>query len=314
MNSLLVAIGSARLAAASGPFPVIGIMSQPATSETASCGGKCEYIAASYVKFVELAGARAVPVSYYSTDAEIDDVMSKVNGVLFPGGGASLPKSAQRVVDNALSISSDGGHFPVYGACLGFEWIVEAVGGKGIMITGLDAHNMSLPLNLTSDGEESRLYGDSSARSILASKPVTLNNHQAGLSPAEYSKNTDLQQVFKVLSTNVDRKGREFVSSIEGHTAPIYGVQYHPEKNIFEWGTYPDGRPYEVIAHTSEAVQITQSIANFYVGEARRNANVFDLSAQQEWSFFETLPTDGDKSPAFVEVYYLFPRNSTMVV
>jgi len=238
--------------------------------------------------------------------------MSKVNGMLFPGGGSSLPQAAQRVVDNALKISAAGGHFPVYGACLGFEWIVEAVGGTGILVTGLDAHNISLSLNLTAEGESSRIYADQAARQILTTKPVTMNHHQAGLSPAEYSNNGALQRVFKVLSTNQDRKGREFISSIEGNDAPIYGVQYHPEKNIFEWGTYADGSPYEVIQHTADAVQITQSIANFFVGEARRNVNVFDLSSK-DLKFFESFATDEDKLPAFVEVYHLFPRSSVVV-
>lgn len=311
MRAAVVA-GAVAVAGASGPFPVIGILSQPTKSSVPTCGGSCEYIAASYVKFVELAGARAVPVSYYSTDAEIDAAMAQVNGFLFPGGGSSLPAAAQRIVDNALNISASGGHFPVYGACLGFEWIVEAVGGRNSLMTGLDAHNISLALNLTEEGKASRIYADEAAQRILATQPVTMNVHQVGLAPAEYAQNEALKSVFKVLSTNVDRQGREFVSSIEGRDAPIYGVQYHPEKNIFEWGTFADGTPYEVIQHTPEAVQITQSIANFYVSEARKNGNVYDLAGAG--GFFEGLVTDEDKAPGFVEVYHLFPKADSAVV
>jgi anthranilate/para-aminobenzoate synthase component II len=42
---------------------------------------------------------------------------------------------------------------------------------------------------------------------------------------------------YNVLSTNADRKGKVFVSSIEAKQYPIYGVQYHPERVQFEfWG------------------------------------------------------------------------------
>ena len=42
---------------------------------------------------------------------------------------------------------------------------------------------------------------------------------------------------------------------------PIYGVQFHPEKNGFEW--IPD----EAIPHSQHAVIIMQSLANFFVQE-----------------------------------------------
>ena len=37
------------------------------------------------------------------------------------------------------------------------------------------------------------------------------------------------------MSTNTDENGIEFVSTIEHKTRPIYGTQWHPEKNNFEW-------------------------------------------------------------------------------
>jgi len=300
-------------AAASGDFPVVAIMSQPSKSSAAGCGRSCEYIASSYVKFVELAGARALPVSYYSTDAEIDDIMTQVNGFLFPGGGNYLPDAAQRVVDNALNISSRGGHFPVWGACLGFEWIMMALGGLDALdASGLDAENLTLPLNFTADAEGSRLYSNAQAREIFAKEPVTLNNHGHGVTPAEFAANERLQSTVRVLSTNVDRKGREFISSVEGIDAPIYAVQYHPEKNIFEWGTYDSGAPYEVINHSPNAVKVSQGLANFFVAETRRNSNTYNLA--QTRPFFEELPTSIAKAPGFVEVYFLYPTGSDVIV
>jgi len=309
----VVAVTVMGAAAASGDFPVVAIMSQPSKSSAAGCSGSCEYIASSYVKFVELAGARALPVSFYSTDAEIDDIMTQVNGFLFPGGGNALPDAAQRVVDNALSISSSGGHFPVWGACLGFEWIMMALGGKDALdASGLDAENMTLPLNFTADAAGSRLYADADAREIFATEAVTLNNHGHGVTPAEFAANERLQSTVRVLSTNMDRNGREFISSVEGVEAPIYAVQYHPEKNIFEWGTYDSGAPYEVINHSPHAVKVSQGLANFFIAETRRNSNTYDLA--QSRPFFEELPTSTGKAPGFVEVYFLYPTAGDVLV
>ena len=40
---------------------------------------------------------------------------------------------------------------------------------------------------------------------------------------------------WKALSWNYDRKGLKYVSSIEAWKYPFIGVQFHPEKNIYEW-------------------------------------------------------------------------------
>jgi gamma-glutamyl hydrolase len=55
------------------------------------------------------------------------------------------------------------------------------------------------------------------------------------------------------VSINNDREGRTFISTIEAHNGwPIYGSQWHPEKNIWEW------TPEEVINHSLDAVVVTQ--------------------------------------------------------
>ena len=42
---------------------------------------------------------------------------------------------------------------------------------------------------------------------------------------------------------------------------PIYGTQWHPEKNAFEWA------PDQAINHSDHAVLIAQRAANFFVNE-----------------------------------------------
>ena len=53
--------------------------------------------------------------------------------------------------------------------------------------------------------------------------------------------------MFHITSTNVDTQNRSFVSTIEAKDYPFYGVQYHPEKNNFEYGFLPDSLTEEEI-------------------------------------------------------------------
>ena len=67
----------------------------------------------------------------------------------------------------------------------------------------------------------------------LTTEAVTLHNHVQGITPANFAS-SGAGSVFRSLATNTDRKGKEFVSTMEAASgAPIYGVQWHPERNAY---------------------------------------------------------------------------------
>ena len=93
-----------------------------------------------------------------------------------------------------------------------------------------------------------------------------------------------LANFYNILSTNKDRQGVEFVSSIEAKNYPIYGTQWHPEKPSYEWKEFDNGAPREDINHTAASVQVQQYMANFLVGLARKNYHQFATFDQQQVS------------------------------
>lgn len=65
---------------------------------------------------------------------------------------------------------------------------------------------------------------------------------------------------------DVDKGGKPYVAAIEGAgDLPLFGVQFHPEKPMAEWD------PALAIPHGAPSVLLSQSLANFFVGEARRS-------------------------------------------
>ncbi len=52
---------------------------------------------------------------------------------------------------------------------------------------------------------------------------------------------------------------------MEHKTLPFFGVQWHPEKNIWELSENSDGSPYENIPHTPEAMEVTIYLAKVIV-------------------------------------------------
>ena len=94
-------------------YPIIGVFTQPSSSSNANCGGDCLYLAASYVKQMESAGARVVPINYYAKSEELDHLFDSLSGFLFVGGGAEYPASAQYIFDKTVTANDNGDFMPV---------------------------------------------------------------------------------------------------------------------------------------------------------------------------------------------------------
>jgi gamma-glutamyl hydrolase len=277
--TIVLVATSASAFSASSPItrsPVIGILSQPDPDNA-----DVFYIAASYVKWLEAGGARSIPIPYDASNELFDELFTEMDGLLLPGGTAAFPPVLNYALDQIVSANRQGlRFFPVWGTCLGYEFLVQY--GGGVLATNYDAYNLSLPLEevvVVIDQEQSpdspSLYADPTIYETVRDYPVTMNNHHQGIAPQDFHNSTTLPLLWHVTSINHDRHGQPFVSTIEPvnpQTFPFYGVQYHPEKNAFEYATYPNSDiPYEVIDHSARGVAFSVYTARFFVDLARRS-------------------------------------------
>jgi gamma-glutamyl hydrolase len=232
------------------------------------------YIAGSYVKWLELAGVRSIPIPWDADEDLVDELFYQVDGVLLPGGASKLPIAAQRIWNLTLAAHhhADAGDyypFPLWGTCQGYEYIIQlAATDPTVMRKGFDAENLSLALELQNGADESFLYGDPFIRTIVTTENVTFNAHAQGVSPIDFLDDLGLTEMFVISSINHDRRQQQFVSTIEPRDPrrhPIYGVQYHPEKNAFEYGTVNGtNKPYQDINHSNNGVYFSVSVAQFF--------------------------------------------------
>ncbi|XP_078072379.1 gamma-glutamyl hydrolase-like [Mustelus asterias] len=284
--------------------PIIGILAQEASYSFDKLGKS--YIAASYVKYIESAGARVVPISISLTEDQYQKLFYSINGLLLPGGGANLKtsqfsKNAALFYKLALQANNDGTHFPIWGTCLGFEELTVITSGKKLLIN-TDTSNVPLPLNFTKDAKDSRMFKDFPVdlMKALAVEPLTLNSHRWSLSVKNFTNNTELRNFYKILSTNMDSQGIEFISTMEALNYPIYAVQWHPEKNSFEWSRK------KYIAHTPNAVKVTSYMAEFFVNEARKNWHQFCNETEEKNALiYNYAPIYTENISSFEQIYII---------
>ncbi|OQR72891.1 gamma-glutamyl hydrolase A-like [Tropilaelaps mercedesae] len=139
--------------------PVIGILAQDYYGPV---GNKTSFIAASYVKWIEGAGARVLPIFLNKTEAYYDEVINLVNGVLFPGGAVHIDKDTGygmtgRLLYKKVLERNQKEFLPLWGTCLGMELVLYA------HLNGVDPRircsstDDAVPLNFTNT--RGRLFG-----------------------------------------------------------------------------------------------------------------------------------------------------------
>jgi hypothetical protein len=216
-------------------------------------------------RWLEAAGIRVVPMVWDSPVHEKLDMLSQVNGVqllqecckgvislliasvsigvLLPGGDLdhfskvldAYFVEAKFLYKYALQQNEKGDEFFMWGTCQGFQMLCAcAADSLSVVEPGFqDTACVMMPLNFTKEAETSRMFGTTVTPAhileALKSYPSTLNVHRFGVTPATFRTNANISTELVMLSTNVDGKGREFVSTMEHRSANIFGVQWHPE-------------------------------------------------------------------------------------
>jgi len=173
----------------------------------------------------------------------------RVDGIVLPGGGAKanikLFSTIWTFIEHSINLwKNKGRHFPIWGTCLGFEIILMLLGGI-YPLKKYDAKNSKFPLKWTKATKESRMWSGPQMTAdylkYISTNPSALNNHSWGISPQMFRGNKYLSKLFIVTSTSLDDQGAEFVESFEGRDGlPIYGVQWHPERQPDEMGPLLD--------------------------------------------------------------------------
>eukprot|EP00933_Yihiella_yeosuensis_P079892 TRINITY_DN932_c0_g2_i4.p1 TRINITY_DN932_c0_g2~~TRINITY_DN932_c0_g2_i4.p1 ORF type:complete len:406 (+),score=33.19 TRINITY_DN932_c0_g2_i4:44-1261(+) len=269
-----------------------------------------------YVDWLKKAGADVVPLPY--TENNFTEMLSHVNAVLFPGGHNHFLKhgkltrwgrSAKKIWTYVMASNRAGKPMPIWGICLGFEAVNYMASAEKWtpFVSKFDAENNSLKEHHTPYAAHSRLLNGKCApkglQSSLASHAWAFHTHGHGIEPSRYDDNDlpELSSTLNIISTSHGPDGREFVSMVEGKDGlPVYGTQWHPEKNEFLTKSTFD------IDTSTRATEAMSYFAHFFVEEARRNNNQFPSPEDREDALIEnyyTAETDrGNQTPT---MYYV---------
>lgn len=214
--------------------PVVGIIAQEISRIVIPENIHGEsYISAAYMRHLQAAGAKVVPILTNWSDHEVRTIFHSINGVLIPGGGASLVDSkfirnVKHLLKLAEDANSNGDYFPIWGTCLGLEAMLVACGGASVL-GDADAVDLAMPAKFVDDAKGSAIFASASDDVLesLSNLPVKYHFHKKCVYKDAFLANEELMKKYKIVSYDEDRQQRTFVSIVEGKTFLLLNAKYY---------------------------------------------------------------------------------------
>ena len=180
---------------------------------------------------------------------------------------------------------------------MGYELLGYLAADNKEIRSDCKSHKVSLPLEFKDGFQESRLFGQCPAEvvEILRTKGVTPNFHSYCITEKNMTA-FGLDEEWRVMSLNDDQSDPpvRFISTMEHRKYPFYGVQFHPEKVLYEFVENQN------ISHLPEAAVASQYFARFFVEECRNSGHRFENYTEENRHLIYNFP-----------VTFTAPRGST---
>ena len=291
--------------------PVIAIYgnSEPENDDEKYLNGT--YYPISYIYWLESAGAQVMALHYWYSYEEIDEILKKINGIFFLGGGRILIKEgtwelkAKFIIEQSIKYD-----LPIWGTCQGFQLLGVTLSNNFTLLKHEFndknvLHNLDININ-TKTSEMFKLFTPSDF-DLLTHTNSTIYNHEWGFYPKDYYTNEKLEKMTLVTSTSKENDGKEFINSFEGRKNKFYAVQFHPEKNPYRRKGYN-------LENNIESLKVSQKLLFNFIQQTRKNNNRFNSKLNHEgdrakYDFFDTY--NGTKNSLYdkdSETFYFYKK------
>ncbi len=267
--------------------PIIGIYGVVSPSDDYIKYNK-ETLDEALVRWLEDEGAKIILIHHWYSHEILDEITSKINGILLPGVLRKKNSLDNLWESNAkyLINKSIEKKIPIIGICRGFL-LLSSIIGNNMNILSLYNNKRAFNVEIIPESFKAKLFSLFQPKNFEEMKNLltTPFYHIRGIIPEDFKKNKILNENFIITSYGYDKNGKKFVGSIESKNMnkfQIYGLQFHPEKAPYI------RHPRYKNKQTNDTIQRSQLIALFFVNECKKNNHKFSENDFQKFDFIDT--------------------------
>lgn len=205
------------------------------------------------------------------------------------------------IVEIGIKMNRQDSRFVIWGTCLGFESLLFSLSNYKLQTFKVKTKNQSIPISWDPVGFPGSAFQEvlgKNVAEVMTSSPITYFTHNFGFDKSDFEKIDELKDVRVVAYYN--KEGRKVVAAIQHKFLPIYAVQFHPEKILYESHNI-------VKKHlTRESSEAAQELSRIIFNEALENKNRF--TNQHELHKFKFTKYVRHRSNSVFESIFLFKK------
>ena len=207
------------------------------------------YTSESYHKYTEETGATSLVIPYDMPWERMKEILDQLQGIVLPGGIAAFAdqdgkltyygSQILKIYKYVIERNEANKPFFVFGVCLGFQELIKAATGGDLTVIqgGFNDRGLhSVEFLPTDFMTKSKVLSRGNLNDYIKvfQKQYIFYQHDFGITPEHFMKYTELVKNYNILATSKTDSGLEYATIIEHKKYPIFGVQFHPEKNAWE--------------------------------------------------------------------------------
>ena len=268
-------------------FPTILTISIPISEDDSK-----SRVENNYVRWLQASGADIVSIHPWTSEKEIDYLLTKVNGILLQGNQnninieSSYYKIAKYLYKKVIEFYDSGIKMPLISIGDDVSLLSSIISEDDTSIITELEYIIKEPsnINLYNDPENTIIFNEFEKGDMKALEEefILPNNLKRFISIKNFISDFHLSEKLNVLATSKTEDGKEYVSIAEGKKYPIIMITFHPEYTVFE--TNND----LIIPETLHAIYTSRFIGNSYVFYGRKNVmNTFTVEEKEKYCYID---------------------------